>query len=37
MNQTINKCTNCDEDTIATHTILIQKGFIDLCDSCYND
>jgi hypothetical protein len=33
----INKCTNCDEGTIATHTALMLEGFIDLCDKCYSD
>ena len=31
------KCTNCDDGAVATHIASMQKGFVNLCDKCYND
>jgi hypothetical protein len=33
----MNNCTNCNEGTTATHTVLLREGLVDLCDKCYND
>jgi hypothetical protein len=32
-----NICENCDEGNEATHTVVTNKGFLNLCEKCYND
>jgi len=33
----MNECTNCNEGTTATHTVLLREGLVDICNTCYND
>ena len=31
------ECKNCDSGEEATHKVLMNKGFIAICDKCYED